>query len=181
MGTIKTTNIEPIADNGTVTLGSSGDQFTLATGAKSSFLYPAFEAKLNSTQTISDNTSTKVTFDTEEFDTDSAYDNSSNYRFTPQVAGKYLVYLSLGINSEGSSQLQNMYTTIKKNGSSIKDSHNNYADNFIRFGTASVVAVVTFNGSSDYIEAFAQCADSSGSASVHNNTFSTFGAYRIGS
>lgn len=32
MGTIKTTNIEPIADNGTVTLGSSGDTFALASG-----------------------------------------------------------------------------------------------------------------------------------------------------
>ena len=35
MGTIKTTNIEPIADNGTVTLGSSGDTFTLGSGVKS--------------------------------------------------------------------------------------------------------------------------------------------------
>ena len=32
MGTIKTTNIEPIADNGTVTLGSSGDTFTIPSG-----------------------------------------------------------------------------------------------------------------------------------------------------
>ena len=32
MGTIKTTNIEPIADNGTVTLGSSGDTFTVPAG-----------------------------------------------------------------------------------------------------------------------------------------------------
>ncbi len=32
MGTIKTTNIEPIADNGTVTLGSSGDTITIPSG-----------------------------------------------------------------------------------------------------------------------------------------------------
>ena len=38
MGTIKTTNIEPIADNGTVTLGSSGDTFTLGSGVKQSNL-----------------------------------------------------------------------------------------------------------------------------------------------
>jgi hypothetical protein len=35
MGTIKTTNIEPIADNGTVTLGSSGDTFQTASGVVS--------------------------------------------------------------------------------------------------------------------------------------------------
>ena len=51
MGTIKATNIEPIADNGTVTLGSSGDIFTLGSGAKSSFLYPAFDAYITSNQT----------------------------------------------------------------------------------------------------------------------------------
>ena len=37
MGTIKATNIEPIADNGTVTLGGSGDIFTLGSGTKASF------------------------------------------------------------------------------------------------------------------------------------------------
>jgi hypothetical protein len=143
--------------------------------------YPAFEAKLSSNQTISDNTNTKVTFDTEEFDTDSAYDNSSNYRFTPQVGGKYLVYLSLGINADGDAQLQNIYAFIKKNGSNIKISHNNYGGNNSRFGTVNVVAAVTFNGSSDYIEANAQAADSSGSALIQAGDYSTFGAYRIGS
>ena len=51
MGTIKTTNIEPIADNGTVTLGSSGDTFTLGSGVKqSNLMYPAFEAYRNDQQ-----------------------------------------------------------------------------------------------------------------------------------
>ena len=60
MGTIKATNIEPIADNGTVTLGGSGDIFTLGSGTKASFLYPAFEAISDSNQTVTDNTYTKV-------------------------------------------------------------------------------------------------------------------------
>ena len=173
---IKANQLQDFGGNSILTSDGSGTVTINSAQMKNT---PSFEARLNSTQSISDNTATKVIFDTEEFDTDSAYDNSSNYRFTPQVAGKYFVYVSLGINSNGSSQLQNIYVTIKKNGSSIKDSHNNYADNFIRFGTANVSAVVTFNGSSDYIEAFAQCADSSGSASVHNDSFSTFGAYRV--
>jgi hypothetical protein len=182
MGTIKTTNIEPIADNGTVTLGSSGDTFTLGSGVKqSNLMYPAFEAKLSSNQTILNNIDTKITFDTEEFDTDSAYDNSSNYRFTPQVAGKYFVYLSLGINADADSNLVNIYCFIYRNGTQYKISHDNYASNNSRFGTVNVSAVVTFNGSSDYIEANAQALDSSGSAFIQSGTFSTFGAYRIGS
>ena len=33
MGTLKTTNIEPIANNGTVTLGSSGDTIAIPSGS----------------------------------------------------------------------------------------------------------------------------------------------------
>ena len=36
MGTVKVTNIEPIADNGTITFGSSGDTLALTSGAKTS-------------------------------------------------------------------------------------------------------------------------------------------------
>ena len=78
MGTLKTTNIEPIADNGTVTLGSSGDQFTLATGVTmtvpngglSGQNYPAFFAYLSTTTNLSDAVTTKVVCDTKGLDTD---------------------------------------------------------------------------------------------------------------
>ena len=49
-------------------------------------------AKMSADQTITDNTLTKVQFDTEIFDTDSKYDHSSNYRFTPTVAGTYFLF-----------------------------------------------------------------------------------------
>ena len=53
MGTIKTTNIEPIADNGTVTLGSSGDTFTLGSGVvQSNLMYPAWFANLSADQSV---------------------------------------------------------------------------------------------------------------------------------
>ena len=44
--------------------------------------FPAFEAYLSANTDISNTTDTKVNCNTEVFDTDSAYDNSSNYRFT---------------------------------------------------------------------------------------------------
>ena len=119
MGTIKTTNIEPIADNGTVTLGSSGDQFTLATGAKSSFLYPAFRAYLSSDQTgLGSGTLYKVTFQSETYDTDNCFDSTTNYRFTPTVAGKYFFNYQVYVSSTGGAS--NLYITrvnAQKNGS----------------------------------------------------------------
>ncbi len=53
---------------------------------------PAFMAYLSSDQNISNGVYTKVQCDTELYDTDNAYDNSSNYRFTPQTAGKYYFF-----------------------------------------------------------------------------------------
>ena len=64
---------------------------------------PAFAAKISSTQTISNNTETKLACATEVFDTDGDYDHSTNYRFTPTTAGKYFIYgyvYLLGISGE---------------------------------------------------------------------------------
>jgi len=71
MGTIKTTNIEPIATNGTVTLGSSGDTFTLGSGVTQTIAVntPAFFAYSASDQNLTDNTYSKLTLGTEVFDT----------------------------------------------------------------------------------------------------------------
>jgi hypothetical protein len=107
MGTIKTTNIEPIADNGTVTLGSSGDTFTIPSGATLDLSSatqtgvggvntPAFEATITTEQNPSDNTYTKINFDSEVFDTASAYD-TTNKRFTVPSGqgGKYYILVTL--------------------------------------------------------------------------------------
>ena len=183
MGTIKTTNIEPIADNGTVTLGSSGDQFTLATGAKSSFLYPAFEAKLSADQAVSDATTTKVQFDSEIFDTDNCYDNSTNYRFTPTVAGKYFVY-SIVTGKDLGNDLLRVDTRIYKNGGGLYSNiiyvNTNSAGNM--FGTP-VYGIVDMNGSTDYLEIFAYLdyVGSSGVVDGSGDRVTYFGAYRIGS
>jgi hypothetical protein len=62
MGTIKTTNIEPIADNGTVTLGSSGDTFTLGSGVINQLSISEFDMwKLTSDLTFANDTVTVIT------------------------------------------------------------------------------------------------------------------------
>ena len=185
MGTIKATNIEPIADNGTVTLGSSGDQFTLATGAKSSFLYPAFEACLSATQNVSDAVFTKAQIDTEVFDTDNCYDNSTNYRFTPTVAGKYFVYGRL-MTRAGATSLSNGIVEIRKNGSVYLRQQGDFNSNYIDNLCIEVTAVVDMNGSSDYVELWGRTDTTGGTSEFYGASgltykFTGFGAYRIGS
>lgn len=108
---------------------------------------PAFSAYCNQSQTLSANTWTKLTYNEEEFDTNNNYDNTTNYRFTPTVAGYYQVngQLQPAISYCGGA------LAIYKNGSSIK--FGNYAV-ATTFGGWTVSALVYLNGSTDYIELY---------------------------
>ena len=120
MGTIKTTNIEPIADNGTVTLGSSGDTFALGSGVKqSNMMYPSFRAYMNASQTVNDVTNTVIAYNIENFDTDSAYDTAT-YRFTvpSNKAGKYF-FNAFAYFVDQSNTLYSAAIRIRKNGTTI--------------------------------------------------------------
>ena len=166
-------------------IGSSGDTITTATGAKPSFLYPAFEAYLNANQSVSDATATKVAFNVEHFDTNSAYDNSSNYRFTPQTSGKYFVYAQVAIAGSGVNANGYSDTAIYFNGSAnqkstidVRDTSSNGGNKF----TVTTSQIIVFNGSSDYVEIYARCFDNTGatpSLKADNNSDNVFGAYKI--
>ena len=183
MSTLETNLIQPSTGT-TLTVGSSGDTITVPSGATVSGAIantPAFHAFLNTTQTISDDTVTTVQFNTESFDTDSAYD-TSNYRFTPQTAGKYYVYAAINHNPSSSTNVQQAGILIRKNGSGI-------TENFFSCGTNQIDSVVVvgsiivdLNGSSDYVDVAGSQAISSGTNrftgdSTQSRTY--FGAYKI--
>jgi len=94
MATLFVDKIDP--QSGTsLEIGSSGDTFTVPSGvtvAGAMANTPAFRVYLNSNQTISQSTVTKINFDAEDYDTDNAF--ASN-KFTPQVAGKYFLLQQL--------------------------------------------------------------------------------------
>ena len=189
MGTIKTTNIEPIADNGTVTLGSSGDTFTVPSGVTVNMssatqtgvgqtMTPAFFAYDESTQSLTDETLTKLDLATEVFDTDG---NFASDRFTPTTAGKYFLFAK---TSGGSSSFENNRNTdifIYKNGSALTYSKATFTPGGNTSGLATTItpftsAIVDMNGSGDYVEVYAKVNTSSGNGSCEN---SIFGGYRI--
>ena len=62
---------------------------------------PAFLVKLTSNYNIATSTSTKIQYTTKVFDTDNAFDNSTNYRFTVPSgkAGKYYFYATARANN----------------------------------------------------------------------------------
>ena len=74
---------------------------------------PAFSVYKSANFELSDVTETKYEFDTESYDTDNAFDNSSNYRFTVPSgkAGKYFFYMRSRYNKGATSEY---HVTIKK-------------------------------------------------------------------
>ena len=144
---------------------------------------PAFEAILSSATTINHDTATKVQCNTEIFDTAGAYDNSTNFRFTPQVAGKYFVYAKVRIDSSpGNCEVIVSY--IYKNGSNYTFSLIDFDNNDGEGGTTNQASVIDFNGSSDYVELYAYGKNASGSGTLNLEGASSgyptvFGAYKI--
>jgi len=178
----------------TITIGASGDTITIPSGATISNLgtatgfggtnTPAFEAYLSSATAISHNTSTKVPCNIEIYDTDSCYDNVTNYRFTPNVAGKYYFYFTLRGFAGGSTPDGVRFLIIRpyKNGSDILTANGtDYDANAPRAPQMTFSTVVNMNGTTDYVEFYATIyAENLSSTGVELlNNYTAFGGYRI--
>ena len=116
---------------------------------------PAFMARMSADQSISGNTNTKVDFDTEVFDTDSAYDHSTNQRFTVPsgMGGKYYITCTLGTDDGdlGAVVVVNIY----KNGSNVGESSFNRIQRTSGVLSFDVHTIIDLSAG-DYIEIYAR-------------------------
>ena len=175
--TSQVTGTLPVANGGTAL--SSG----FVNGGVSS---PMFQAKLttNST-TFSEGSLTTLVMNSEDFDTDNAY-NTSNGQFTPQTAGKYFCEVFVHADRGGStmSDLKMAYVQLFKNssgsgGKAIQqmDMRNNYGRGF----GVNVSAIFDLNGSSDYVYPVLSIQTNSGSDPVFvgESSYTYFRAFKL--
>ena len=108
---------------------------------------PSFSAYQSSAQTVGTGW-TKIQFQTEEWDTANCFDNSTNYRFTPNVAGYYQVsggfYYVTGTTTESG-------LSIYKNNSSYRYLNDMFTSNN---RSCNGSAMIYLNGTTDYIELY---------------------------
>jgi hypothetical protein len=123
---------------------------------------PAFAVTLSGNQSISANTTTKVLFNTETFDTNNNFASST---FTPTVAGYYQINAFISWSGAGSTQ-GNIY--LYKNGSPIGQTLTPGSGYGYNNGLSLVVQM---NGSTDYLEVY--CRNSSAEA-VASGAYSGF-------
>ena len=113
---------------------------------------PTFSAYPSAGVSAANNTWVKIPFNTEEFDTNSNYDSTTNYRFTPTVAGYYQVnYLITMPSALGTGSF--VGSALYKNGVVFKIG-------MILGSTANITCtthnslILYLNGSTDYIEVY---------------------------
>lgn len=178
MSEVKTDKLSPRTASGTVTLGTSGDTFTVPSGVTltnsgtaSGFGDEAqyfFARMTGSNQNVNDNTSTKVNINSEVLDNKSIFDTTNNKLvITAATAGIWLIGAQVAGNNTQNSALQKVFAMLYKNGSSLGDAYDSLSDldaaNGLGFTTRSVSAIVSL-ASADYVELYALVARGTGSA-----------------
>jgi hypothetical protein len=113
---------------------------------------PAFHASSNVGQTINNATDTKVQINVELFDTDNCFDPTTNYRFTPTVAGYYQV--NGNVIYAGGATGGNVFARIHKNGSTYALGGLGNTGAVGVGAAAHVSALVDMNGTTDYLELY---------------------------
>ncbi len=149
--------ITTAADSGTLELQSNGTTIATisSTGLSTQVGAPAFSAYQSPAQTLSSGVVTKIQLQVEEWDTANCFDNVTNFRFTPNVAGYYQI--------NGGIQVNNTVTVISvflyKNGSLYKFLA---TSNTATLSGAYGSSLVYLNGTTDYVELYASvaCMDS---------------------
>lgn len=138
---------------------------------------PAFQARRPTAFQFSDNTDTKITGFTEDFDTDN---NFASDRFTPTTAGKYFVTIAGSIQGVTNYDMYNGKISIYKNGSEYLQtgSQGNATNRSQRYGL-SLSAIIDMNGSSDYLEMYVYLNNVGTDDGKFETDTLSFGAYKL--
>lgn len=158
------------ANTGTIVTSESG-----VGDLPSTIAGPAFHATMSTNQSIPHATSTKLQFDTEVFDTAGNYD-TSNYRFTPSVAGYYLLNASAFFNTTNSGGT--LRIEFYKNGGVLARGIN-LPDVASTDMTSNGSYLLYLNGTTDYVEIYVYQSSGSAMTVYQNPTLTYFQAHLV--
>ena len=192
MGTIKTTNIETITGSGTLTLGQSGETISVPSGATLDLSSatqtgvggantPNFLVEKDGNQTISSDTATKVSFGTEQYDSDNVF-GSDKFTVPSGEGGKYNLFGNVQLQSDGTNKILNCTVYFYKNGSEMTSQPARISKVFdVNDVTRQMLpfSVAINLSASDYIEIYTAATHSTGGSIFVREEGTYFGGYKI--
>lgn len=149
------------------TVETSLVQNTGGTGSPRVREMPVFRANVGTLQSFSNGTYVKVQLSSVEFDTNSWFDNTTNYRYTPQIAGYYQFSFCVSVNGTGLTAAQ---SSLWKNG--VQNTTGSFV---VTSSSADMLSVgsglVYLNGTTDYVEMYVYSTGSTRTLPVSTTNF----------
>lgn len=141
----------------------------VANGGNGSATQPSFIA-YNSNATFSISTGVnKLVLNAEQDDSASVFDSTTNYRWTPNVAGMYLVGCSVSLTAGSNGEANALF--IYKNGTRVRDLDGSGFVSTSLSGIPGSASIIQMNGTTDYIEFFTYIT--AGTATANGSSGST--------
>jgi hypothetical protein len=186
-GILKVGNIQTSSGSGTITIGQSGETVNFPSGVTisgSATNTPSFRAYLSTNMTgVALSTETKVTYQSESWDTDNAFDNTTNYRYTipANKGGKY--FFGANVTLLNSAAYKTFSVLLYKNGTEeYRGSKLVFTSDTLSSGSYSTLNLQTIidAAASDYFEIFIEIQSASGTGTLLNGTrYNNFYGFRL--
>ena len=139
---------------------------------------PFFTAEMTGDQDVSDATVTKIAFNGDVYDTDSTYD-TSNYRWTPAVAGYYYIHSRVAFTGIDNDKLMDI--RLYKNGANLSGDIGEVNARCLASGTDQTwiieVHTLVLLDDDDYIETFVY--HNNGQTNSMQAAYSSFGGFKL--
>ena len=138
---------------------------------------PAFSVYLNADMSLSNSTNTKVTYDTEQVDTDSAF-ASNKFTVPSGGAGTYYFIHAPTVQSTGAGATL-CRSLIFVNGSQVAESDSRIVTGTGHYENTPVATYMATLSESDYVEGYARIEGGSATETVESSTRSWFIGYKL--
>lgn len=120
---------------------------------------------------------TQITFDTKAWDVSTWFDLSTS-RFTPQLAGTYIIGGSVDLAANANATVSQIYAAVYLNGTTV-----GFLQAITGPGNTGIVITgslpVVLNGTTDYVELRASQSSGAARTTVLGAAFTNFWGYRI--
>jgi len=179
MATLFVDKLDPQSGT-TLEIGTSGDTVTVPTGvtvAGGLANIPAFSVKLNSAMAISNNTNTKVTYDVEQVDTDSAF-ASNKFTVPAGGAGTYYFIHAPTIQSTGAGATL-CRSFVYVNGVEVTRSDLRIVTGTGHYENTPIAIYMATLSVSDYVEGYARIEGGTSTITVEPGARSWFIGYKL--